>query len=203
MPENYYCYYHGDSNQPDGVTCAASTQRHEYYVMPRRFFRRVSGSYLRKKQAWYLRPFNAFHGHPTFLSVSRRSVAGAVWVGLFIGLLPLPGQTIIAILMALLLRVNVPIAAITPLITNPVTMAPIFYWEYNLGRLILEIPPGHFSIDLSWQWVTNGFLAIWKPLLLGSFITATLLASTSYVAVRVVWWLIVTARYRNRHARNR
>ncbi len=150
-----------------------------------------------------MRPFDALFAHPTFLSVSRRSIAGAVWVGLFIGLLPLPGQTIMAVFAALLLRVNVPVAAITPLITNPLTMGPIFYWEYNLGRLILDLPPRNFAVDLSWDWVTSGFLAVWKPLLLGSFISATIVASISYVSVSVAWRLIIAARYRGRHKRSR
>ena len=170
--------------------------------MPRRFFRRVSGGYLRKERAWYLRPFDALFAHPTFLSVSRRSIAGAIWVGLFIALLPLPGQTVIALLIALLLRVNVPIAVATTWVTNPVTMGPLFYWEYSLGRLILDIPPRNFIVELSWDWVTSGFLAIWKPLLLGSFISATIVASISYVSVSVAWRLIVAARYRSRHLKN-
>jgi hypothetical protein len=174
----------------------------EYYLMPRRFFRRVSGRYLRNGRAWYLRPFDALFAHPTFLSVSRRSIAGAIWVGLFIALLPLPGQTAIALLIALLLRVNVPIAVVTTWVTNPVTMGPLFYWEYSLGRLILDIPPRNFVVELSWDWVTSGFLAIWKPLLLGSFIAATIVASLSYVSVSVAWRLIVAARYRSRHLRN-
>lgn len=171
--------------------------------MPRKFFRRVSGSYLRKERAWYLRPFDVLLAHPTFLSVSRRSVAGAVWVGLFIALLPLPGQTVIALLAALVLRVNVPIAAVTTWVTNPLTMFPVFYWEYSLGRLILDIPPSNFAIDLSWNWLSTGFLANWKPLLLGCFISATIVASISYVAVSVTWRLIIAARYRTRHIRNR
>lgn len=139
--------------------------------------------------------------HPTFLAVSRRSVAGAIWVGLFVALLPLPGQTVVALLAALLLRVNVPLAAITTWVTNPVTIGPIFYWEYTLGRLLLDIPPSGFSIELSWNWVTSGFLAIWKPLLLGCFITATVVASIAFVTVSVTWRLIVAARYRGRHRR--
>ncbi len=171
--------------------------------MPRQFFRRVSGSYLRKQRSWYLRPFDALLAHPTFLSVSRRSVAGAAWVGLFAGLLPLPGQSIIAVLVALLLRVNVPIAAVATLITNPVTMGPIFYWEYTLGRIILDLPPRTFAIELSWDWVTTGFIAIWKPLLLGCFISATIVASIGYLTVSVTWRLIVAARYRKRHTNGR
>jgi len=167
--------------------------------MPRRFFRRVSRSYLRKERPWYLKPFTALFAHPTFLSVSRRSVAGAIWVGLFIALLPLPGQTVLGVLLALLFRVNVPIAAVTTWVTNPVTMGPIFYFTYGLGRQILEIPPQHFQIELSWDWVSTNFIAIGKPLLLGSFISATLIASTGYVVVSVLWRLMVAARFKRRH----
>ncbi|MFW2404256.1 MAG: DUF2062 domain-containing protein [Gammaproteobacteria bacterium] len=169
--------------------------------MPRRFFRRVSRSYLRKEPPAYLRPFNALLRHPTFLSVSRRSIAGAIWIGLFVALLPLPGQTVLGILLALLLRVNVPIAAVTTWITNPVTMGPIFYSTYSLGRLILDIPPQPFQIELSWDWVSSNFFAIGKPLMLGSFIAATLVASTGYVMVSVLWRLMVAARFKRRHAR--
>jgi uncharacterized protein (DUF2062 family) len=169
--------------------------------MPRRFFRRVSRSYLRKERPWYLKPFDALFSHPTFFSVSRRSIAGAIWIGLFVGMLPVPGQTVLAILAALLLRVNVPIAAVTTLVTNPVTMVPIFYSTYTLGRMILGIPPspGEFNIELSWDWVTTNFVAIGKPLLLGSFISATIVASSGYVLISVLWRLTVAARFRRRH----
>lgn len=170
--------------------------------MPRRFFRRVSRGYLRKERPVYLKPFDALLAHPTFFSVSRRSVAGAIWIGLFIALLPLPGQTLIALALALVLRVNVPIAALTTWATNPITMGPIFYFEYTLGRLILNIPPQPFAIDLSWEWVSSSFITIGKPLLLGCFISATIVASSTYVLVSVVWRLIVAARFRSRHHRS-
>jgi hypothetical protein len=147
-----------------------------------------------------LRPFDALLAHPTFFSVNRRSVAGAIWIGIFVGLMPLPGQTLIALLAAMALRVNLPIAGITTWITNPITMVPFFYWEYSLGTLILDMPAGDFNIDLSWEWVTTGLLANWKPLLLGAFITATIVASLTYVMISVAWRLIVAYRYKRRHS---
>ena len=141
--------------------------------------------------------------HPTFFSVSRRSVAGAIWIGVFIALIPLPGQTLIALLAAMALRVNLPVAGITTWITNPITMVPFFYWEYGLGTLILDLPIEDFDIDLSLHWVTSGFLNIWKPLLLGSFISATIVASLTYVVVSVTWRLIVAYRYKRRHFNGR
>ena len=171
--------------------------------MPRRFFRQVSDNYRPKgEQPWYLRPFQALLAHPTFFSVSRRSVCGALWVGLFIGLLPLPGQTIIAPLLALLLRVNLPVAIVSVWVTNPLTMLPIFYFEYQLGCLILDLPlqVQPLDINLSWDWLARELQDKWRPLLLGSFITATLTASIAYVTVSVVWRTLVTIRYRKRRA---
>ncbi len=141
--------------------------------------------------------------HPTFFSVSRRSIAGAIWIGVFVGLMPLPGQTLIALLAAMLFRVNLPVAGIATWVTNPITMVPFFYWEYSLGTLILELPSEAFDIDLSLDWVTSGFLTIWKPLLLGAFISATIVASLTYVATSVTWRLIVAYRYKRRHINGR
>ena len=55
-----------------------------------------------------------------------------------------------------------------------------------------------FQIELSWDWVAANFIAIGKPLLLGSFISATILASTGYVLISVLWRLMVAARFRRR-----
>ena len=169
--------------------------------MPRRFFRRVSDGYQlnQKDQAWYVKPFSALFAHPTFFSVSRRSVAGGIWVGLFLGLIPMPAQTVFALLIAFLLRVNVPLAGLTVWVTNPLTMVPIFYSEYRLGALIMDMPLRKFEIALSWDWLTTGFLGLWKPLMLGAFITATVVGSLAYVIISVIWRLTVAYRYKRRH----
>jgi uncharacterized protein (DUF2062 family) len=172
--------------------------------MPRKFFRRVSAGYLPKgpKRPGYLRPFGVLLDHPVLFAINRRSVAGAVWVGLLVGLLPLPAQTLIALLLAMLLRVNLPIAALMVWVTNPISMVPIFYTEYRLGTLILNTPLKNFEIELSWDWLSSEFVTFWKPLLLGSFITAAIIASLGYVAVSVTWRLIVSYRYKKRRIRN-
>jgi hypothetical protein len=122
-------------------------------------------------------------------------------LGVFVALLPIPGQTLVALLVALALRVNLPLAAIATWITNPITIVPIFYWEYSLGAVILQLPPQPFDIELSWNWVTDGFIGIWKPLMLGSFITATLVSSMVYVGISVTWRWMVAYRFKRRHGR--
>jgi uncharacterized protein (DUF2062 family) len=136
--------------------------------------------------------------HPAFFAVTRRSVVGAIWLGLFLALLPLPGQTIVAVLAAWLCRVNVPITLVAVMLTNPLTMVPIFYFEYQLGLLLLELPSQPFDIELSLRWLREDFITYWRPLLLGSAVTATLVSSTAYVAVSVTWRLVISARYRSR-----
>ena len=169
--------------------------------MPRRFFRRISAGFPRDREyPWYLRPFDVLLRHPTFFSVSRRSIVGAIWIGLFLGLLPLPAQTIVAALAALIFRVNLPVTVAAVWVTNPLTWVPIYFFEYQLGALILELPPQPFSIDLSWQWLLEDLGRHWRPLLLGSIVTATVVASTAYVIVSVVWRVTVNVR-RNRRRR--
>jgi len=169
--------------------------------MPRRFFRRVSNGYLRNDRPWYLKPFDALTSHPTYFAPTRRGIAGAIWVGVFVALLPIPGQTLVALLAALALRVNLPLAAIATWVTNPITIVPIFYWEYSLGTVILQLPPQPFDIELSWNWVTDGFIGIWKPLMLGSFLTATLVSSMVYIGISVTWRWMVAYRFKRRHGR--
>jgi uncharacterized protein (DUF2062 family) len=171
--------------------------------MPRRFFRRISDGYLRNDRPWYLKPFDALTSHPTYFAPTRRGIAGAIWVGVFVALLPIPGQTLVALLAALALRVNLPLAAIATWVTNPITIVPIFYWEYSLGTVILQLPPQPFDIELSWNWVTDGFIGIWKPLMLGSFITATLVSSMVYIGISVTWRWMVAYRFKRRHDRTR
>ncbi len=167
--------------------------------MPRRFFTKVSSGYLQKEQPWYLRPFRAILAHPTFFAVNRRSIAGGLWLGVLIGLIPLPAQTLIALIIAVLIRVNLPVAALSVWVTNPLTLFPIYLFEYRLGTLILDVPPKPFSIELSWSWLVTELAAYWKPLMLGSVITATVVASLCYLTVSLTWRTIISYRFKRRH----
>lgn len=167
--------------------------------MPRRFFRRVSTGYLDKDQPGYLRPFRGILSHPTFFAVNRRSIAGGVWLGVLIGLIPLPAQTVVAIVAAIIMRVNLPLAALCVWVTNPVTLFPIYYFEYQLGTLLLGMPRSPFSIELSLDWLATELVTYWRPLMLGSLITATVVASLCYLTVSLAWRGIVSYRFKRRH----
>ncbi len=57
-------------------------------------------------------------------------------------LIPLGGQTFVALFLALPIRANVPIAAVTTFITNPFTYPFWIAVAYQIGKQILRIEPG-------------------------------------------------------------
>lgn len=76
------------------------------------------------------------------LQSSPRSIAGGLGVGMFIAFTPTVGiQIVLAIIAATLCNVN-RAASIAPVwITNPVTVAPIYTFNYWLGTLLWPGPP--------------------------------------------------------------
>ncbi len=108
-------------------------------------------------------------------------------LGLFIAYLPFPGHVLAGIVFAMLLRVNVPVSAITTLISNPVTMGPMYYAGFELGRILLGMPPGPFEFEMSFAWLGERLASIWQPLLLGCLLLGTTLALLGYVVLDLVW----------------
>ncbi len=141
--------------------------------------------------------------HDTRLwGIRRRTVVPAFSLGLFIAWLPVPGQTLVGVLSALALRVNIPVAALATWAANPVSMAPMYYFAYRLGRTILGTPERSFRIELSWDWLTHTFLTIWQPLMLGCLLLACASSVVGYVVLDLLWRSSL-ADYKNRKRNNR
>jgi uncharacterized protein (DUF2062 family) len=156
---------------------------------------------MKQDHPWYLKPFDYILAHPVYFSATRRGVGGGLWLGLFVGLLPIPGQTIVAVLGALAFRVNVPVAAISIWISNPVTFVPIFYLAYKIGAAFLDIPIETVPHEANLSWITGEITQRWKPLMVGSLIMAVSVASTVYLLFSFVWHVSTVYRYRRRHSR--
>jgi uncharacterized protein (DUF2062 family) len=155
--------------------------------MPRRFFRKFALKRERFHGRWYLAPFAHLLHDPRLWSVRRRNVVPAFSLGLFIAFIPVPGHLLIAALLALALRINIPVAALMTLVSNPLTMGPIYYLAYRLGRRLLGTPPQPFRLEWSFDWLTGSFLAIWQPLMLGALLLGTLAAALGYLALDLLW----------------
>ncbi len=135
---------------------------------------------------------------PNLFHLNRHSVSGAMFVGLLIAFLPTPGQMPLAALLALACRVNLPISVALVWVTNPLTMPVLFYATYEIGRWLLGAPPIHVSLDISWEWLTTEFIALWKPLLLGSVITGIVSGALGYSLVQLYWRWNVTRNWQQR-----
>ncbi len=135
--------------------------------------------------------------HPALWHLNRRSAAGGVAVGMFCGLIPGPLQMLGAGIVCVVFRVNLPVALVTTLYTNPVTIVPLYLIAYQLGSLVLGGSALHPLITPpEWDWssplasmeaVTRWTLSLGPPLALGVFLLACLLSALGYVVVRTLW----------------
>ncbi|GIZ53716.1 DUF2062 domain-containing protein [Noviherbaspirillum aridicola] len=83
-----------------------------------------------------LRPLARHLDQRALWRISRRGVAGGVAVGLFFGILVPFMQIFLAAAAAIALRVNLPVAALCTLVTNPLTFPPIYYLAYRIGDAV-------------------------------------------------------------------
>ena len=150
--------------------------------------------------------------HPNLWHLHRRSVAGGVALGLFAGLVPGPLQMIAAALLAVLFRVNLPVAMFTTLYTNPLTILPLYALAYAYGALVIGnrngIAPAHLGLpQMDWSnWTTvlpHWFVSLGKPFAVGLPLLALTLATLGYIAVRGAWYLMVVWEWRRRAAKRR
>jgi len=159
--------------------------------MPRKFLKRIMPDHNTMRDHPHLRKFGQRLTEPKLWHLNRRSVAGGVALGLFIGFMPILGQMFIAVALAIWLRVNLPFASMAVWVTNPLTIAPIFFYAYKTGAWVLQVPVGQYAFSLSWEWFSQEFMAIWQPLVLGSIIFGTIAALGGILFVRLAWRLIV------------
>ncbi|MBC9071955.1 DUF2062 domain-containing protein [Thauera sp. CAU 1555] len=155
----------------------------------------------------WLRPFANTLLHPRLWHLNRHSAAGAVAVGLFCGLVPGPLQMLSAAVACVLLRVNLPLALITTLYSNPFTIVPLYLVAYAIGSLATNgtvdgfvEPPELSGMNIA-AWA--GELLDWmgglgKPLAVGLVLLASGLSAAGYFGVKAAWrvWLIRAWRRR-------
>jgi uncharacterized protein (DUF2062 family) len=153
-------------------------------------------------------PFRPWLGHPNLWHLNRRSVPGAVAIGLFCGLIPGPVQMLSALLVAIPCRSNVPLAMVVTWYTNPFTIVPLYLAAYEVGRLVLgadragpvtTIPDWHWSIAALWEWLVS----LGKPLAVGLVALALILAIVGYWTTRVAWRLYVVTAWSRRSTRRK
>ena len=178
--------------------------------MLRKYLRRALPSHDTIRNHRHISRFGTRLQHHNLWHLHRRSVAGGVAVGLFAGLIPgsNPVQFTAGVLLALAFKVNLPIAVLVTLYSNPFTIVPLYYVAFKLGQLVMlqggaalpAFPAGFGGTGVldrlpeAFDWL----LSVGKPLLLGIPLLAILLAAIGYVLTDWAWRLGVMWQWRRR-----
>lgn len=178
----------------------------------RKLFRKLLPHHDTVKSYGWLKPFGGLLLHHNLWHLHRRSVAGGVAIGLFCGLIPGPFQMISAALLAIVFRVNLPVAAVTTVYTNPLTIVPLYVLAYELGKWVSGAHEGvvipHPSLsDLHWHSLMSELrewlVMLGEPFLIGLPLLALSLSVIGYFAVRVAWRAVVMWKWQRRKRRRR
>lgn len=160
--------------------------------------------------------------HPQLWHGSRRGVALGVSIGLFFGLLVPVAQIPLSVAASVVLRANVPAAAVSTLVSNPLTYGPIYYGAYRLGlwatgetesrraHALATAPldalaptadansQSNTPAPTAWQRIR----ALGKPLLVGMALSAIASGLLAYGLITIGWRLQVLYKRRKRRPRN-
>ena len=171
--------------------------------MPRKLLRKFSPHPDTLKQHKHLQFLGDALHLPCLWHLNRHNVASAFAIGLFAMWLPIPAQSVLAALLAVFFRANLPISVALVFVTNPVTTPPMLYAAYVLGAAIVGHPSTGFNFEPSLDWLMNGLILIWKPFLLGIFLMAGISAVVSYYGVNLLWRLHLLRHLHIRRARRK
>ena len=166
----------------------------------------------------FLKPFSRYLHHHFLWQFNRRGVAGGVAVGLFFGILIPIAQIFLAAIVAILLRVNLPVAAFSTLVSNPLTFPVLYYLAYKAGDTLTGNTPIPSPASIEGEieqvvraqqaapdgWV-DGLIAwmhsVAMPLAVGLFVLAVVAAVTGYIVVNTLWTARVRWRWQGRRQR--
>lgn len=181
--------------------------------MPRKFFRKFLPSHAAIKENRYVARLGSRLHHHNLWHLHRRSVAGGVAVGLFAGLVPgsNPVQFTAGALLAIAFRVNLPLAVLVTLYSNPFTIVPLYYLAFKIGQFVLfqngvtQLPATpSFDAHGIGDWLQAAFgwmTTVGKPLLVGVPLLALILAAVGYFLVRLGWRIHAVMAWRLRRKR--
>jgi hypothetical protein len=113
-----------------------------------------------------------------------------------------------ALLMAVPLRSNVPVAMFVTFYTNPLTIVPLYLIAYAYGKAILGYHgPDAYITPFEWDWSVSAFwqwmLSLGKPLGIGLVALALTLAVLGYFITELAWRVYIIKAWRRRAARRR
>jgi uncharacterized protein (DUF2062 family) len=169
--------------------------------MPKKTLKSIVPSPARMREIKSLRVLGEWIYATNLWHINRYSASMAFFVGLFIAFMPIPGQMIVAALLAVLLSCNLPLSVGLVWITNPVTMPAIFYLAYRIGAMIINEPLQVIEFELSFYWLSHHLATIWKPFLLGCLLCGLFFGCLGYFVISMLWRWRVARHWHQRKKR--
>ena len=160
--------------------------------MPRKKLKKILPTHEKIKEQKFLKIFGSFIHKKEIWSLSRKKVVAGVLIGIFVACLPMPLQMILASSLAIFFNANLPISFALIFISNPITMPPLFYLEYQIGNLLIK-PENivEFNFDSMYDNFGEIALSLWSgAIILGIF--------SSVVCAILVNFLWISSVRRNR-----
>lgn len=128
-------------------------------------------------------------------------IALGVTAGMFIGLTPTVGiqmgiVVVVYFLLSPLLRFNCKAALVTVYISNPLTMVPLYWFDYRVGQMLLggNVTREEFAAILKydgfagwWATITTLFIELGWTMCVGSLLVASIGAVITYPVMRYLF----------------
>jgi uncharacterized protein (DUF2062 family) len=177
-------------------------------TVPRKFFRKYLPDAAAVRSNRLVAMFGGFLRHPNLWHLNRRSVSRAVGIGLFSGLVPGPLQMLSALLLAIPLRANLPVALLMTFYTNPFTIVPLYLVAFAYGRFLLQ--ENHQAVEIvpfemDWGNLLQSFdgmvewsLQLGRPLAVGLVALALTLGVAGTLLTRLAWRFYAVAAWQQR-----
>lgn len=132
---------------------------------------------------YVLKLLNGKKIHRNFFSFNNVAIVRALFIGMFIAMIPMPFQMFVAICFGIYFKANLPISVGLVWITNPFTMPIIFYFEYYIGAWILQnkiINYENFNIDMIYNNIDTIAISLYLGALIFS-ITSAFISIYTYI----------------------
>jgi uncharacterized protein (DUF2062 family) len=156
----------------------------------------------------FIRPFAGKVLRSELWRFTRRSVPRGVAIGLLVGIIVPFAQILFAALLSVPVKANVPLAALTTFVTNPVTTPLIWVAAYWVGSWLLRVDaativaPVNTAIERTelqqfLEWLTGATMVT----AFGLVVIAVISASVSYLLSVWVWRWWTARKWGRRRAR--
>ena len=153
----------------------------------------------------FLRPVAHRILAPSLWRFTRRSVPRGVALGMVTGILCPVAHMPLAAVLAFPVRANVPVAVGVTLLNNPVTVPPLWWLAYHIGRSVLRfdrVVPGSpvaTSVTANAGWL-HWLVAQGGPAtIVGLMVIAAGAAVGGYFATAFIWRWRIAHKWRTRH----